>query len=122
MNNLIIQTFCLRFFQAMIEAMKVMKWERIVVLYSDDDYGRAAMNEMMRRSQMENVCVVKLVALPKTQVIADFLEKMEDIGIYDINGGVVFADHETTDLVSLFLAHLFWRKSQAVVIARSLSS
>ncbi|XP_060605256.1 uncharacterized protein LOC132757830 isoform X2 [Ruditapes philippinarum] len=84
--------------RAMIEGMKVMEWERIVVVYSDDLYGTSAMNEMLRRSQTENVCVVKSFAVPKSSSMADYLEKLEDIGMYDVSGGVIFADHETTEM------------------------
>jgi hypothetical protein len=58
------------------------------------------MNEMLRRSQTENVCVVKSFAVPKSSSMADYLEKLEDIGMYDVSGGVIFADHETTEMVS----------------------
>ncbi|XP_053375883.1 uncharacterized protein LOC123533310 [Mercenaria mercenaria] len=82
--------------RAMMEAMKVMSWERIVLVYADNYYGTSAMNEMVRQSQMQDVCVVLSVALPENQNIGDYLERLQDIGTYDVNGAVIFADHETT--------------------------
>lgn len=82
-------------------AMKAMSWERILFVYVDNYYGISAMDEIIRRSHMENVCIVETISLPATSDIGEYIVKLQDIARYNVKGAVFFGAHPAALAVSV---------------------
>lgn len=84
-----------------MEAMKEMSWERILFVYVDNYYGISAMDEIIRRSHIENICIVETISLPATSDIGEYIVKLGDIAKYNVNGAVFFGAHPAALAVSV---------------------
>lgn len=73
--------------------MNELGWKRILLTYTDNDYGKDAVDEFIRQSQMSEVCVVDTVALPPQGSVSEYYQKIKDIGRYDVNGAVFTGVH-----------------------------
>lgn len=84
----------------MIQFMNNYGWERIVIVYADNDYGRDSMAEFVRQSQQNNVCISAVIAVPPTPDVITYRTRLQDIDMYDVSGAVIFASHEPAVTVS----------------------
>ncbi|WAR03383.1 GRM7-like protein [Mya arenaria] len=82
--------------KAMMKGMALMNWERVVVVYSDDSYGLDSAQEFIRLSQENDVCVVETIAVPTNPNLATYMERIKDIGNYDVIGVVFFGANDAS--------------------------
>lgn len=78
----------------MIKFMQYHTWERVVIVYSDNDYGYDSMTEFVRQSQETSICVAAVIAVPPMGDVSDYQAKLANIGMYDVNSAVIFATHD----------------------------
>jgi len=76
-------------------------WERVVLVYTENDYGEDSMTEFVRQSQQKQVCIVATIAVPATPDLNTYIDRLQNIGNYDVNGAIFFGTHEPNMMVSL---------------------
>jgi len=76
-----------------MQLMSVLQWQRVVVVYFDNDFGRDTANEFVRLSQNSDVCVVEMIPIKPTPDVPAWMESIRDIGKYGVTGAVFFGDN-----------------------------
>ena len=90
----------------MIAAMNQLGWERVLLVYSTNDYGEDAINEFIRQSQTTAVCVVETVGLPPTGSVNEIGPIIANIDRFDVHGAVYFGSHDSmTRLMAALQMH-----------------
>ena len=97
-------------YQAMTALMGKMSWQRILIVYSDNDYGRDLMKEFVRQSQYESVCVVEAIAVPASPDVTEYGNILQNIGKYHVSGAAYFGDHYSMKIVSRYNCFMFYQE------------
>lgn len=81
-------------------AMNAIGWERIVIVYADNEYDKKSMEEFVRLSQYGDVCVVAAIATPSDSDVPGHVSSMSDMERYDVNGALYIGTQYSALLVS----------------------
>ncbi|GFS18551.1 metabotropic glutamate receptor 3 [Elysia marginata] len=81
--------------RATVELLKAMKWEdNILLIYSDDEYGRSGYKQLLEAANIRGICFVKAIALNPTHLTKDSAKAALEaaIGGRTYNAGVMVMD------------------------------
>ncbi|RUS72852.1 hypothetical protein EGW08_019389, partial [Elysia chlorotica] len=77
--------------QATVELLKTLKWEEnILIIYSDDEYGRNGYEQLLQAAYYRGICFSKAVAIDPTDLTKDLAkDALAALGTQSYNAGVL---------------------------------
>ncbi|KAH3888875.1 hypothetical protein DPMN_012917 [Dreissena polymorpha] len=85
--------------KTMLSTMVTLKWERIIIIYTDNDYGRDYYNEFIKLSQNNQVCVVAAISVPGSPNLPAYMERLKAVGTLDVTAAAFFGVHSAATMM-----------------------
>ncbi|XP_041349145.1 uncharacterized protein LOC121368478 [Gigantopelta aegis] len=87
------------FARVVVEILKKLQWQRIVLVYVDNEYGRAFFDDLAQLAFDDKKCVVRALAVKNGESVDYYKEKFSTLAKSDVKGGIIWGVSFTLDAV-----------------------